>query len=41
VTLLPTQSGSKPHLAVTVDKSGGIYLINRDHMGGFNSSSNS
>lgn len=40
VTLLPTQSGSKPHLAVTVDKTGAIYLINRDHMGGFSSSSN-
>jgi hypothetical protein len=40
VALLPTQSGSKPHLAVTVDKAGTIYLINRDHMGGFNSSSN-
>jgi hypothetical protein len=41
VALLPTQSGSKPHLAVTVDKSGTIYLINRDHMGGFTTPSNS
>jgi hypothetical protein len=40
MTLLPTQSGARPHLAVTVDKTGAIYLINRDHMGGFNSSSN-
>ena len=41
VALLPTQNGSKPHLAVTTDKSGTIYLINRDHMGGFTTPSNS
>jgi hypothetical protein len=41
VALLPTQSGSKPHLAVTVDKSGTIYLIDRDHMGGFTTPGNS
>ncbi|MCU1312423.1 MAG: hypothetical protein JWM54_180, partial [Acidobacteriaceae bacterium] len=39
MSLLPTQSGSVPRLAVTVDKSGTIYLINRDRMGGFSSSS--
>jgi hypothetical protein len=35
LTLLPTQGGSVPHLGVTVDKSGTIYLLNRDHLGGF------
>lgn len=33
VTLLPTQSGSIPHLMITADKSGMIYLLNRDHLG--------
>jgi hypothetical protein len=33
--LLPTQRGSIPNLAVTVDKSGTIYVINRDKMGGY------
>jgi hypothetical protein len=41
VMLLPTQSGSAPHLAMTTDKSGTIYLINRDHMGGFTTPTNS
>jgi hypothetical protein len=41
VMLLPTQSGSKPHLAMTVDKSGTIYLINRDQMGHFTTPGNS
>ncbi len=41
VTLLPTQAGSLPNLAVTVDKSGTIYLINRDKMGGFSTPTNS
>jgi chitobiase/beta-hexosaminidase-like protein/Big-like domain-containing protein len=41
VTLLPTQSGAIPHLAVTVDKAGTIYLINRDHMGGYTTPGNS
>ncbi|HTF62529.1 MAG TPA: chitobiase/beta-hexosaminidase C-terminal domain-containing protein, partial [Edaphobacter sp.] len=35
VMLLPTQGGSIPHLAMTVDKISTIYLINRDHAGGF------
>ena len=34
--LLPTQSGSIPHLVATSDKSGQIYLANRDNMGHFN-----
>lgn len=38
MVLLPTQSGSIPHLAVTADKSGTIYLINRDKMGGYSTS---
>jgi hypothetical protein len=41
VMLLPTQGGSIPHLAMTVDKSGTIYLINRDHMGGYTTPGNS
>jgi hypothetical protein len=41
VTLLPTQTGAIPHLAVTVDKAGTIYLINRDHMGGYTTPGNS
>jgi hypothetical protein len=40
LTLLPTQSGARPHLGVTVDKSGTIYLIDRDHMGGFTTPGN-
>ena len=38
MVLLPTQSGSIPHLAVTADKSGTIYLIDRDKMGGYSTS---
>lgn len=41
VLLLPTQSGSVPHLAMTTDKTGTIYLINRDQMGHFTMPSNS
>ena len=39
--LLPTQSGLIPHLAMTTDKSGTIYLINRDNMGHFTTPGNS
>jgi Chitobiase/beta-hexosaminidase C-terminal domain len=35
VTLLPVQSGSVTNLMVTTDKTGTIYLINRDKMGGY------
>lgn len=35
VTLLPTETGTLPHLAVTLDKSGAIHLFNRDKMGHF------
>jgi hypothetical protein len=41
VMLLPTQSGPAPHLAITTDKTGTIYLINRDQMGKFTTPSNS
>jgi hypothetical protein len=41
VMLLPTQGGSLPHLAMTVDKSGTIYLINRDKMGKYTTPGNS
>jgi hypothetical protein len=36
--LLPDQSSSAPHLLVGSDKEGKIFLVNRDSMGGFNSS---
>lgn len=39
--LLPNQSGSIPHLAVTADKSGLIHLLNRDNMGHFSTPNNS
>jgi hypothetical protein len=40
VLLLPDQAGSgaHPHLALTAGKNGTIYLVDRDNMGGFNSS---
>src|SRR5216683_2997289 len=34
--LLPDQSSGPAHLAVTADKSGTIYLLNRDSLGHFN-----
>jgi hypothetical protein len=39
-TLLPTQASSTPDLLVTSGKDEDIYLINRDNMGGNNSTSN-
>ena len=39
--LLPTQKGQRPNLAVTSDKSGTIYLLNRDKLGGFSSPNDS
>ena len=35
VLLLPDQSGAHPHLAITCGKEGKVYVIDRDHMGGF------
>ncbi|HKD74874.1 MAG TPA: hypothetical protein VKB76_05240, partial [Ktedonobacterales bacterium] len=35
VMLLPDQPGPLPRLAVTSGKNGHIYLLNRDHMGGY------
>lgn len=41
VTLLPDPSpGPNPHLMITAGKEGTIYLINRDNMGGYSSTSN-
>ena len=37
--LLPDQGGTAPHLALFAGKTGTIYLINRDNMGKFNSTS--
>jgi hypothetical protein len=34
--VLPNQSGTNPHLAVQAGKGGTMYLINRDNMGGYN-----
>ena len=41
VVLLPTQGGQFPRLAVTVDKTGEIYLLNRDNMGKYTTANNS
>ena len=41
VLLMPTQTGPLPHLAMTSDKNGTIYLLNRDAMGGFDTPANS
>ena len=38
--LLPDQPGANPHLLVTSDKSGVLYLVNRDNPGHFNGSYN-
>jgi len=38
VLLLPDQSGAHPHEMVSAGKGGTVYLVDRDHMGGFNSS---
>ena len=35
MVLLPTQTGPIPHLAVSADKSGKIYLMNADALGGY------
>jgi hypothetical protein len=34
--LLPDQPGANPHLMVSANKIGSIYLVNRDNLGGFN-----
>jgi hypothetical protein len=39
VLLLPDQGGAHPHEMVSAGKNGTVYLVDRDHMGGFNSSS--
>jgi len=36
VALLPDQTGPNPHLAAAIGKSGTLYLLNRDNMGGYN-----
>ncbi len=40
VVILPTQGGQYPDLAIGAGKTGTIYLVNRDNMGKFNSSTN-
>ena len=39
IAILPDQPGPYPHLAVTADKYQTIYVVNRDNLGKFNSSS--
>ena len=39
VLLLPDQSGAHPHEMVSAGKAGTVYLVDRDSMGGYNSSS--
>jgi hypothetical protein len=36
VLLLPDQPGSVPHMAAAVGKDGRLFLLNREHLGGFN-----
>lgn len=38
--VLPDQAGTFPHELITADKTGRIYLINRDNLGGYSSTSN-
>ena len=38
--VLPTQTGPIPHLAIESDKSGMIYLLNRDNLGGYAATNN-
>jgi hypothetical protein len=38
VVLLPNQSGPFPHMMISGDKNGTLYLLNRDNMGRYNSS---
>ena len=38
--VLPDQPGPYPHLLVSADKSGNIYLLNRDSMSGYNPTEN-
>ncbi|HEY2476777.1 MAG TPA: hypothetical protein VGI19_18495 [Candidatus Cybelea sp.] len=40
VMVLPDMQGPYPHEAMTADKHGWIFLVNRDHLGGFNPSRN-
>ncbi|HEY6253798.1 MAG TPA: pyrrolo-quinoline quinone [Candidatus Angelobacter sp.] len=39
--LLPDQPGPHPHLLITAGKGGGVYVIDRDHMGGYRAGNNS
>jgi hypothetical protein len=39
--ILPDQPGSSPHLLVSADKNGTIYLLDRDNMGGHHDGDNS
>jgi hypothetical protein len=40
IMILPDQKGSIPHLAVAAGKSGTLFLMNADKLGGYSSSSN-
>ncbi|HEY1868039.1 MAG TPA: hypothetical protein VGG70_07050 [Candidatus Cybelea sp.] len=40
VMVLPDTQGPHPHEAVTADKHGWIFLVNRDHLGGFDPNGN-
>ena len=40
VLILPDQNGPYSHLAVQAGKSGDIYLVNRENLGGYNTSTN-
>ncbi len=38
--VIPAQPGTTPHMATAAGKNGSMYLLNRDHMGGYNSATN-
>lgn len=40
VLVLPDQPGANPHLAVAAGKSGAMFLMNEDHLGGFSTTKN-
>jgi len=41
LVLLPDQAGVNPHLGISAGKEGKIYLVNRDHLGKFQSDNDS
>jgi hypothetical protein len=40
VLVIPAQAGTTPHMAVAAGKTGSMYLLNRDNMGGYSATGN-